>query len=176
MSYEEDYDDAPQAGPDSVTISETAIRWNAQQMFDSIVRTAAASIVKGIEADLKVAVAASVKSQIDEQVGAKVAAILDTNIQPTNEWGEAKGEALSLREMVGRTARDYLGVKVNKEGVASTYHADRTRLEHIVSKQVAETFNYTMQAEVKKAVEQARTEAVARVGAVVGDMIVKLGK
>lgn len=178
MSYEDDgYEEAaPSAGPGDMTVSATSIKWDAQKMFDSIARIAAASIVESVEHDLKAAVISSVKEHVSAQVGAKVAEVLDTNIQPTTEWGEAKGPATSLREIVARSAREYMAIRVNKEGSESSYHADRSRLEYLVQKEVEKTFNYQMQSEVKKAVEMARAEAVAKVGAVVGDMIVKLGK
>lgn len=173
MSYEDDYEE-PLSSPDSLAVSETTIKWKAQEMFDAIARDAAGRIVKSCERDLVSAVGTAVKEQISAQVGAKVSEVLDTNIRPTNEWGEAKGEPISLREMVGRAARDYLGVKVDKEGRSTTYNADQTRLEYIVKQVVATTFNYQMQTEVKKAVELARAEAVGKVASVVGDMIIKL--
>lgn len=177
MSYDDDYqEEAPMAGPSDMTVSETTIKWDAQRMFDSIARTAAASIVKSCESDLVKVVARAVESQITAQVGAKVSEVLETNIQPVNEWGEAKGKNLTLREMVGNAAKEYLGVKVDKEGRANTYNTNSTRLEYIVSQVVAKEFDYRMQTEVKKAVELARNEAVARVSSVVGDLIVKLGK
>jgi hypothetical protein len=174
MSYEDDYEEAPLSGPDSMTVSETTIKWKASDMFDAIAREAASRIVKSCERDLVSAVGAAVKDQISAQVGAKVSEVLDTNIQPTNEWGESKGEPVSLREMVGKAARDYLGVKVDKEGRQNNYNADQTRLEFIVKQVVAKTFDYQMQTEVKKAVELARAEAVGKVASVVGDMIIKL--
>lgn len=174
---EDDYTEpAPQAEPGWLQINETRLKYDAQRMFDSIAQHAASNIVENIARDLKAEVTRSVKQQIDAQVGAIVSAALDTNIQPTNEWGEPKGKPLSLREMVGNSARNYLGVKVNKDGAESTYNADTTRLEFIVKKVVASEFDYRMQTEVKKAVEMARNEAVAKVSTVVGDLIVKLGK
>lgn len=173
MSYEDDYEE-PLSSPDSMTVSETTIKWKAQEMFDAIARDAAGRIVKSCETDLVSEVRTLVKEQINAQVGAKVSEVLDTNIRPTNEWGEAKGEPMSLREMVGKAARDYLAIKVDKEGRPNSYNADQTRLEHIVKQVVAKTFDYTMQTEVKKAVEMARAEAVGKVAQVVGDMIIKL--
>lgn len=174
-SYE-DYDERqePRASEDAITVSETTLKWSAREMFDAIVRAAAESIVEGTSRDLRAAVTKSVQQQIDAQVGAVVSGVLEGTIQPTNEWGEAKGEAMSLRELVGKTAREYLGTKVNKDGVPGSYHADTPRLNYLVQQVVAKEFDYRMQTEVKKAVELARAEAVAKVGAVVGDLILKL--
>lgn len=172
----DDYDEMPEpsAPAEAITVSETTLKWSAREMFDAIVRAASERIVEGTQRDLRAAVAKSAQEQIDAQVGAVVSGVLDGMIQPTNEWGEAKGAPMSLREMVGKTARDYLGTKVNKEGVASSYDANTTRLNYLVSQVVAKEFDYRMQSEVKKAVELARAEAVAKVGAVVGDLILKL--
>lgn len=174
MYDEPEYDDTPDCSPEAVTVSATTLQWNGQQMFDSIVRTAAASLVEAIQRDARAEILASVKTQINAKVGELVDATLNNEFQPVNEWGEPKGKPLSLREMVGQVARTYLGAKVDKEGREGTYQADKDRLTFLVSKVVASEFDYRMQSEVKKAVEMARTEAVAKVGAVVGDLILKL--
>jgi hypothetical protein len=173
---DDDYEQRPGqlASDDALTVSETTLKWSAREMFGAIVQAAADQIVKSVHRDLVSEVARSVKEQVSAQVGAKVAEVLDHSIQPTNEWGEPKGPTTSLRDVVATQARDYLGAKVDKEGRDGGYQANQTRLQYIVSKVVASEFDYRMQAEVKKAVELARNEAVAKVGQVVGDLIVKL--
>lgn len=174
MYEEPDHDPMPESSPDAVTISETTLKWDGQKMFDSIVRTAAGSLFEAIQRDARAEILASVKAQINEKVGELVEATLNNEFQPVNEWGEPKGKPQSLREMVGATARNYLGAKVDKEGREGSYQANTDRLSFLVSKVVASEFDYRMQSEIKKAVEMARTEAVAKVGAVVGDLILKL--
>jgi 23S rRNA maturation mini-RNase III len=179
MNDDDDFD-----GPDetirapegSVVISPLTIQYPADQLFDAIVRTAARQIVEKTMREISDAVGIEVREQVNAQIAAKVSEVLDGTVQPTNEWGEAKGTAMSLREIVVKTAREFMGVRVDKEGRENSYNAVGTRLDHIVKKEVESVFNYQMQTEVKKAVEQARTEAVAKVGAVVGDLILKLGK
>lgn len=174
MDYDSDERPEPRASENALTVSETTLKWSAREMFDAIVRAASEDIVLECSRDLRSAIAKSVQEQVEAQVGAVVSGVLDGSIQPTNEWGEAKGAPMSLREMVGKVARDYLGTKVNKEGKPDTYHADTPRITYIVQQVVAKEFDYRMQTEVKKAVEIARAEAVAKVGAVVGDLILKL--
>lgn len=174
MDYEPDHDPAPQCNSEAVTVTETTLKWDGQKMFDSIVRTAAQSLLEAIQRDARAEVLASVKAQINAKVGELVEGALNGEFQPVNEWGEPKGKAQSLREMVGQTARSYLGAKVDKDGREGSYQANTDRLSFLVSKVVASEFDYRMQSEVKKAVEMARTEAVAKVGAVVGDLILKL--
>ena len=177
MNYHEDdmLEREPNAQPGEVTVSATTLQYDARAMFDAIARTAAHSLVEQIKRDLTETVAREVRSQINAQVGAVVQSVLDGNVQPTNEWGEPKGAPVALRDMIAKTGREYLGVKVNNEGVATSYNANETRLEHIVGKQVADVFSYQMQTEIKKAVELARAQAVAKVWAVIGDMVIKLG-
>lgn len=177
MGYDQDEfpEREPNAQPGEVTVSATSLQYEARAMFDAIARTAAHSIVEQIKRDLVEEVKREVRAQVSEQVGAVVMSALDGSVQPTNEWGEAKGAPVPLRDMVVKTGREYLGVKVNKEGIAAGYQANETRLEHIVGKQVAEVFSYQMQTEIKKAVELARTQALAKVGTVIGDMVIKLG-
>jgi predicted Holliday junction resolvase-like endonuclease len=174
MHDEPEHDPAPECSREAVTVSETTLKWDGQKMFDSIVRTAAASLLENIERDVRAEVVRSVKEQITAKVGELVEGTLNTEFQPVNEWGEPKGKPQSLREMVGNTARTYLGAKVDKEGRENSYNGNTDRLSFLVSKVVASEFDYRMQTEIKKAVEMARTEAVAKVGAVVGDLILKL--
>lgn len=174
MYDEHEHDPTPDCSPEAVTVSATTLQWDGQKMFDSIVRTAAASLLEAIQRDARAEILASVKTQINAKVGELVDATLNNEFQPVNEWGEPKGKPQSLREMVGQIARTYLNAKVDKEGREGTYQADKDRLTYLVSKVVASEFDYRMQSEVKKAVEMARNEAVAKVGAVVGDLILKL--
>lgn len=174
MYDEPEHDPTPECSSEAVTITETTLKWDGQKMFDSIVRTAAGSLLEAIQRDVRAEVVASVRTQITAKVGELVEATLNNEFQPVNEWGEPKGKPQSLREMVGQTARTYLGAKVDKEGREGSYQADRDRLSFLVSKVVASEFDYRMQSEVKKACEMARAEAVAKVGAVVGDLILKL--
>jgi hypothetical protein len=172
-----DYDDEqpePQAPENAMTITGTTLQWDARAMFDSIAQRAAASIVENVNRELVSEVKVQVSKQIAEQVGAKVSEVLDTSIQPTNEWGEPKGKPTTLRDLVGAAAREYLGTKVDKDGRPNSYNADSTRIDYIVKKAVEKEFDYRMQTEVKQAVEQAKNLAVAKVGAVVGDLILKL--
>ncbi len=174
MQEPTEYDDSPRCESDAVTVSETTLKWNGQQMFDSIVRVAAESLLENIKRDLRAEIVATVKAQITAQVGEIVEGTLSGAFQPVNEWGEPKGKPTSLRDLVAETARTYLGAKVDKEGRENSYNGSADRLSFLVSKVVASEFDYRMQTEVKKAVEMARAEAVAKVGAVVGDLILKL--
>ena len=174
----EDFDDAP-TGPDltesgKLTISPVTLEYPARSLFDAIVRQSSHDIVERLHQSLDREVRLAVHHAIEQQVGTIVSTALDGQLQPTNEWGEPKGAPVTLRDMIVGKAANYLGAKVDKEGRESTYNADRTRVEFVVAKQVEAVFTYQMQKEVKTAAEQAVAQAKARVGQVVGDLLVKL--
>jgi hypothetical protein len=127
MYDEPERDDTPECSHEAVTVSETTLKWNGQQMFDSIVRTAAASLLESIERDVRAEVVKSVKEQITAKVGELVEGTMGSEFQPVNEWGEPKGKPQSLREMVETTAQDFatnaaadLGVHFGHPDTAAT--------------------------------------------------------
>jgi hypothetical protein len=172
-----DPEDFPQPEPTkvgSMTISPVIVEYGTREMFDAIVRCAAGQLVESIGGQLSEDIRRATKERINDAVGQRVSEMLDGSIQPTNEWGEAKGAAMTLRDMVVGKAGSYLGAKVDKDGRESNYSVTGTRLEFLVGKQVEEVFSHQLKTEVKKAVELAVVEAKQRVGKVVGDMLIKL--
>lgn len=179
MNYEEpEYDESPSqdAEAGTMTISPVEIKYDAQKVYDSIVRTASHTIVESAGREIKKDVHSAVAATINEKVSALIDASLETGIQPMNSYGEPLGERTTLKAMIGKAGEKYLTEKVDKEGRASSYQQVGTRLEYLVEQAIAKHINYQLQTEIKKAVELATAQATAKVGEVVGSLIVKLGK
>lgn len=171
----DDYDDAPDtssASKGAVTVSETMLQYDAERMFDAIVRSATGEIVKACCNDIRKAISDSVRAQIDEKVGALIEQTLATGIQEHDRYGSPIGKPTTLTAIIGKAGEDYLGQRVDERGSVSGYGDKFSRLEYIVKKNVETVIDYKMQSQIKAAVEQAVQQAQAKVA----DAVVKLLK
>ena len=161
---------APEA-KGAVTINSSLIQYDAEKMFDSIARIAAHKIVEQSRGDIHQAVQAEVWLTIQSSVGAIIEKAVNEPIQQHNSYGEKVGEPTTLKALIGKAAEAYLGAKVNERGETG-YSANQSRLDYIVKKNVEATIDYTMQKEIKQAVEA----AVAAAQLKVAEAVVKLIK
>ena len=161
---------APEA-KGAVTINSSLIQYDAEKMFDSIARIAAHKIVEQSRGDIRQAVQDEVRLTIQSSVGAIIEKAVNEPIQQHNSYGEKVGEPTTLKALIGKAAEAYLGAKVNERGETG-YSANQSRLDYIVKKNVEATIDYTMQKEIKQAVEA----AVAAAQLKVAEAVVKLIK
>lgn len=161
---------APEA-KGAVTINSSLIQYDAEKMFDSIARIAASQIVEQSRGDIRQAVQDEVRLTIQSTVGAIIEKTVSEPIQQHNGYGEKVGETTTLKALIGKAAEGYLGVKVNERGEAGGYQANQTRLGYIVKKNVEATIDYTMQKEIKQAVEAAVAAAQLKVAEAVAKLI-----
>lgn len=160
---------APEA-KGAVTINPNVIQYDAEKMFDSIARIAAHKIVEQSRGDIRQAVQAEVRLTIQSSVGAIIETAVNEPIQQHNSYGEKVGEPTTLKALIGKAAESYLGAKVNERGETG-YSANQTRLDYIVKKNVEATIDYTMQKEIKQAVEAAVAAAQLKVAEAVAKLI-----
>ena len=160
---------APEA-KDAVTINSSLIQYDAEKMFDSIARIAAHQIVEQSRGDIRQAVQDEVRLTIQSSVGAIIEKAVNEPIQQHNSYGEKVGEPTTLKALIGKAAEGYLGAKVNERGETG-YSANQTRLDYIVKKNVEATIDYTMQKEIKQAVEAAVAAAQLKVAEAVAKLI-----
>ena len=173
MYDEPDYEDpapSPQSGG-AVKINASVIEYDGQKMFDSIARIAAHQIVEQSRADIRKAVQDEVRLTIQSSVGAIIEKVVNEPIQQHNGYGEKIGEPTTLKALIGKAAEGYLGAKVNERGEAGGYQANQSRLDYIVKKNVEATIDYTMQKEIKQAVEAAVAAAQLKVAEAVAKLI-----
>ena len=160
---------APEA-KGAVTINSSLIQYDAEKMFDSIARIAAHQIVEQSRGDIRQAVQDEVRLTIQSSVGAIIEQAVNEPIQQHNSYGEKVGEPTTLKALIGKAAEGYLGAKVNERGETG-YSANQTRLDYIVKKNVEATLDYTMQKEIKQAVEAAVAAAQLKVAEAVAKLI-----
>ena len=160
---------APEA-KGAVTINPNVIKYDAEKMFDSIARIAAHKIVEQSRGDIRQAVQAEVRLTIQSSVGAIIEKAVNEPVQQHNSYGEKVGEPTTLKALIGKAAEAYLGAKVNERGETG-YSANQTRLDYIVKKNVEATIDYTMQKEIKQAVEAAVAAAQLKVAEAVAKLI-----
>lgn len=161
---------SPQA-KGSVKVNASLIEYDAERMFDAIVRIAAHQIVEQSCGDIRKAVHDEVRATIQSSVGAIIEKTVNEPIQQHNGYGEKVGEPTTLKALIGKAAEGYLGAKVNERGEAGGYQANRSRLDYIVKKNVEATIDYTMQKEIKQAVEAAVAAAQLKVAEAVAKLI-----
>lgn len=170
MDYE-DYEPEPRSEPGALTISETAIKYDAQRMADTIAGMASSAIVKACGDDIRKMVSDQVRTQIESKVGALIDEILAAGVQQRDRYGDPVGEPTTMKALIGKASEDYLAVKVDKNGSPGNYSPVGTRLEFIVKKNVEEVIDYKMQNEIKKACELAVQAAQAKVGEAVAKLL-----
>lgn len=174
MYDEPDDIDEPQPSPQakgSVKVSASLIEYDAERMFDAIVRTAAHQIVEQERGDIRKAVHDEVRATIQSSVGAIIEKAVNEPIQQRNSYGEKVGEPTTLKALIGKAGEDYLGARVNERGEASGYGGKSSRLEYLVKKNVESVIDYKMQQEIKKAVEAAVAAAQMKVAEAVAKLI-----
>lgn len=160
---------SPQA-KGSVKVNASLIEYDAERMFDAIVRAAAHQIVEQSRGDIREAVQDEVRATIKSSVGAIIEKAVNEPIQQHNHYGEKVGEPTTLKALIGKSAEGYLGAKVDARGETG-YNANQSRLEYIVKKNVESVIDYKMQQEIKKAVEAAVAAAQMKVAEAVAKLI-----
>ena len=173
MYDEPDFLDESQPSPQakgSVKVNASLIEYDAEKMFDSIARIAAHQIVEQSRGDIRKAVQDEVRATIQSSVGAIIEKAVNEPIQQHNSYGEKVGEPTTLKALIGKAAEGYLGAKVNERGETG-YSANQSRLDYIVKKNVEATIDYTMQKEIKQAVEAAVAAAQLKVAEAVAKLI-----
>ena len=160
---------SPQA-KGSVKVNASLIEYDAERMFDAIVRAAVHQIVEQSRGDIRKAVQDEVRATIQSSVGAIIDRVVNEPIQQHNTYGERVGEPTTLKALIGKAAEGYLGAKVDARGETG-YNANQSRLDFIVKKNVEATIDYTMQKEIKQAVEAAVAAAQLKVAEAVAKLI-----
>jgi len=171
--YEEDYEMESSPAPEAkgaVTINPNVIQYDAEKMFDAIASIAARQIVDQSRGDIRKTVQDEVRATIQSSVGAIIDRVVNEPIQQHNTYGEKVGEPTTLKALIGKAAEGYLGAKVDARGETG-YNANQSRLDFIVKKNVEATIDYTMQKEIKKAVEAAVAAAQLKVAEAVAKLI-----
>jgi hypothetical protein len=141
----------------------------------AIISGAADMLQKRIDRKAQDAIVELVQERVLEAIEARVSEIIDAaleqQLQPTNEWGEAKGNPRTIREIILSEAEGYLTQKVDHEGKpeSSTYRKSSTRLEFLtrgyIRKEYAETLNQEVErviGEIKAGINDRTEQAIKK--------------
>ncbi|MBK3776333.1 hypothetical protein GAY31_19625 [Azospirillum brasilense] len=117
---------------------------------------------------VKSAAERAIEKQIDEAIQPVLNDLLSTvTLTKTNEWGEKKGEPMTIREFAAKTVMDSLNELVDYQGKPITDSYSRSsakrRYVHIVEQMCS--------AEVRQEVAKAATSLKANVGQAFGELV-----
>ena len=121
----------------------------ARRLRDEVADALARRLAKDVSKDVRAAVLPAVEAQ----VGTIVTEALSEPFQPMTTYGSPDGSPTTLRELIGKQARDFLTVPRDQ------FASGRSPLAKFIQEQVDRAFN----AELKKEVDKARDQVLARV-------------
>lgn len=85
-----------------------------------------------IQAEIVKQVTGQIQPVLREIMDQHVAEILAGEIQLTNQWGEAKGPKVTIRELIRTTLSDYCNQRVDYNGSPTNSNSGKTRVEHAI--------------------------------------------
>ena len=119
------------------------------------------SVRTAMLAEVKRALAADMREvaegQIDSLIEVTLADMVDAPFQPVDEWGDKKGKATSLRELVKTKSLEYLTEKVGSDGRPG-YNANMSRAAYLAKKAAEDAMTYEVKKEIADAVNTAKSQ------------------
>lgn len=179
MSYEPDFDDEEDFSDAPEVVKPMpgampAFSFDPAAIQALVVEQTVAALVSRFSADAAIrkaiqsAAEQAIEKQIDEAVQPVLTDLLSTvTLTKTNEWGEKKGEPMTIREFAAKTVTDSLNELVDYQGkpVTDSYSRNgaKRRYVHIVE-QMCTT-------EVRQEVQKAAATLKANVGQAFGELV-----
>jgi len=121
MSYD-DYEPSQPTTDHSVTLTpEVVIEWNQEEMIHAIVHTLSDRLYD----DVKPTVSKIISEMLGALVNEALSEVLESEIQPTDNWGAPKGPAISIRALLQRDAETWLTEQVDQYGGTTDRYRDR---------------------------------------------------
>lgn len=141
----------------------------AQRVLDAY--GSAAKIAEAAEETIR----ATIESKVADQINGVISDLLLKPLQPTDGFGSPVGEPVTLASLIQHEAKQYLTANVDYHGKLTKRggFGDRgkTRLDFIVSEALREQFKTSIDAEVRKMVEQVKAATLASISADVAKAI-----
>lgn len=127
---------------------------------EAVVAEAGRAIAAKLEREIREEMRYSVKTEVQEALraalGPMVSEALDQAIQPTNSYGEAKGEPVTLREVIVKTAKEELRDARSRDGYGS-------RKENLVQEIIRKEVGAALAKELNDAIKDAKVSVLAAV-------------
>lgn len=131
------------------------------------------SWIDSLKSRVLTAVTAKATTHIDAVLAETVSRLADTEFTPVDEWGDRKGKATTLREMIKTRALSYLTQKVDERGNPSTYHAAMSRATWLAQKAAEDAMTLEVKKELSNAVATAKDELRKQVAQFIADTLLK---
>lgn len=130
-------------------------------MEDAVVDAAARQVLASAKSDVRELVREAARKQIGESIRAIIEPLiveaLTSSIQPMNSYGEAKGEPVTLREVIVKKATEEFRVPSSRNG---SYHPDKaTLIEAVIREEVSKA----LKRDLVDAIAEARKQVLAAV-------------
>lgn len=104
---------------------------------------------------------AEIRAAVQDQIGARVAEVFEQGIRRTDHWGQPTGEPTTVAAMIRAEAEKYLTDQVGD------YNRRETRAQKLVREAVDARFG----TELRKAVDHAKGEALAKVRTAASEIV-----
>lgn len=126
---------------------------------DQVVRAAAANMTAPIKEKLDEIIKGRVLELIDESVGSILAGVIENPIQKTNQWGEAVGGTMTLREVILKAGIDWFSQHVDSYGRnVQRYHDGMPRVQYMAKKTIEEGIGKELQEQIKTATQEVKAQ------------------
>jgi len=102
-----------------------------------------------------------IRSAVQEQINVRVAEVFEQGIRRTDHWGQPTGEPTTVATMIRTEAEKYLTEQVGE------YNRRETRAQKLIREAVDSRFS----TELRKAVDQAKGEALVRVRTAASEIV-----
>ena len=129
--------------------------WEQGTPETQVINDASIHLVNKLEKTMIDDLNTQVLDSAKEQINTIIEGVIAGTIQRTNKWGEAKGEPITLKELIINESKQWFTQTVDRDGKdteANRYHHDRdtTRAQWIVKKQVQPLVKEIVDVEIKK--------------------------
>lgn len=123
-----------------------------------------------LEKTLREMVTTTMRERLDAEVDRVIRETIDGAVQPTDEFGQAKGPPTTLRGLVIDHARSWLDDKVNEGGDRSQY-GKKSRIAFLVDRYVQDAMTGALKKEVDALIGEVRKGLTDRIGAEVSKTV-----
>jgi hypothetical protein len=148
--YDDEYSDERNEPERSLDVPvNVTVSWSNED----IVRRAARDVTAAILKDNKDKIETVVFGGLDDLVNRLLRELVDRTVVPTDKWGDPVGKSTTIRELLQRSAEDWLMTKVDSYGHEATgYSAKYTRLAHLFKDTIGAHLSETVKAVISKEV------------------------
>lgn len=138
---------------------------DVSQIEVEVIRQAAWSIQERIGDDIEREVRKQVVKAVDEQVNQIVKSVLEREFTPVDQFGDAKGDPTSVKEIISKKAESFLSEVVDGSGKKADHYSStkQPRTNYILGQLVSEAINTEAKNQIKVIAEQAKGKAMQQV-------------